>query len=331
MPKGKGDNQLNLELLANNSALIRLKKDIASNTLTHAYLLIGDDEETRKGLFTLAAINILCSNACNNCNTCSQIISDNYVDILKLDGNEKIKVAEITAFNDDTAINPTVGKKKLYFIDNADKLSVQAQNKMLKTFEEPPEYVIIFLGVNNESALLSTIKSRAKKLYLDILDIADITKELMDYGIAQDLAEVSAAYSQGNLSKAYKFAENENYGEIYNQCFDLMLRLKNSTQIVEFLYLQLFSKDNLALSLDFIEIILCDVMKVTAKSNAPLSAQQRMFDIKTIAAGFNARAASMAINVINDCRKKINSNINSVSVAESLLFGILEAKYKWQL
>lgn len=72
-------------------------------------------------------------------------------------------------------------------------------------------------------------------------------------------------------------------------------------------------------------------MKVTAKSTAKLSTQQRDFDIKTIARGFNPRASSMAINVINECRKKINSNINSVSVAESLLFGILEAKYKWQL
>lgn len=322
---------MNLALLERNSALISLKKDIANSSLTHAYLLIGDDEETRKGLFTLAAINVLCNTACMSCNTCSQIITENYVDIIRLDGNNKIKVAEITALNDDTAINPTVGRKKLYFIDNADKLSAQAQNKMLKTFEEPPEYVIIFLGVNNESGLLSTIKSRAKKLYLDSLDISDIKRELIDYGISQEIAEVSAAYSLGSLSKAYKFAENESYSELYNQCFDLMLRLKNSTQIVEFLYTPLFAKENIALTLDFIEIILSDVMKVTSDSTAPLSAQQRNFDIKSIASGFNARAASMAINVINECRKKINSNINSVSVAESLLFGILEAKYKWQL
>lgn len=318
-------------MLKSNSALISLKKDIASNNLTHAYLLIGDDAESRKGLFTLAAINILCKTACQSCNICEQIISDNYVDIMRLDGDDKIKVTAITALNNDTAINPTVGAKKLYFIDNADKLSPQAQNKMLKTFEEPPEYVIMFLGVNNESGLLSTIKSRAKKLYIDSLDISDIKRELIDYGIEESLAAVSAAYSLGNLSKAYKFAESESYSEIYNQCFDLMLRLKNSTQIVEFLYTPIFAKENLALTLDFIEIILCDVMKITAKSTAPLSTQQRDFDLKTIAKNFNPRASSMAINVINECRKKINSNINSVSVAESLLFGILEAKYKWQL
>lgn len=322
---------MNLELLKNNTAFLRLQKDIKSNSLTHAYLLIGDDEETRKGLFTMAAMAILCERACQVCSVCSQILSENYVDIMRLDGADRIKVAQITALNDDTAINPTVGTKKLYFIDNADKLSTQAQNKMLKTFEEPPEYVKIFLGVNNESGLLSTIKSRAKKLYLDSLNISDIKRELIDYGIDEDLADVAATYSLGNLSKAYKFAENESYSELYNQCFDLMLELKNSTQIIEFLYLPLFSKDNISLTLDFIEIILSDIMKITAKSKAQLATQHRIADIKVIASRFNARAASMAIGVINDCRKKLNSNINSVSVAESLLFGILEARYKWQL
>lgn len=322
---------MNLALLSKNSALVALKNDIARASLTHAYMLLGEDEETRKGMFTMAAINILCHSACMSCDICSQIISDNYVDIMTLDGADGIKVKEITALNDNTAIQPTVGAKKLYFIDNADKLSVQAQNKMLKTLEEPPSYVHIFLGVNNESGLLSTIKSRAKKLYIDSLDISDIKRELIDYGIDKQLAEVSAVYSLGNLSKAYKFAENESYSENYNKCFDLMLRLKNSTQIVEFLFTPIFSKENLPLTLDFLEIILSDVMKLTAKSNASISAEQRLFDLKTIAEGFNPRSASMAINVINDSRKKLNSNINSVSVAENLLFGILEAKYKWQL
>lgn len=321
---------MNLDLLNKNSALIALKNDIDRNALTHAYLLLGDDSETLSGMFTMAAISILCKDGCKTCDVCSQIISNNYVDIMKLDGNY-VKVKDITALNENTAIQPTVGAKKLYFVDNADKLSVQAQNKMLKTLEEPPSYVHIFLGVNNESGLLSTIKSRAKKLYVDILSTADIKRELIDYGIEDNLAEVSAVYSLGNLSKAYKFAENESYGENYNSCFELMLRLKNSSQIVEFLYTTMFSKENLPLTLDFLEIILSDVMKITAKSKANLSAEQRLFDIKKISEGFNPRSACMAINVINDCRKKLNSNINSVSVAEGLLFGILEAKYKWQL
>ena len=321
---------MSLALIKKTDAFARLKKDIISNNLTHAYIFVSDDKIARQELFDLIAINILCEKACGVCRLCGSIIDKEYIDIMQLDCDNRVKVSDIEALVENTSINPTVGKKKLYYIESAHKLSPQAQNKLLKTLEEPPEFAIIFLGVNNESGLLSTIKSRAKKIYVDNFATSDIEAQLIKNQVDPYIAQVSAAYSLGNLTKAYEFAENEDYVEIYNQCFELLLTLKNSTQIVEFLYRPIFSKGNIALTLDFIEIILGDVLKLTTKSKVALSTNQRDYDLKTITKSFNHRSAYMSIQIINECRKKLNSNINLVSVTEGLLFGILEAKYKWQ-
>ena len=321
---------MSLSLIKKTDAFARIKKDIINNNLTHAYIFVSDDKLARQALFDLVAINILCDKACGICNLCATILDKEYVDIMQLDCDNKVKVSDIETLIENTFINPVIGKKKLYYIESAHKLSPQAQNKLLKTLEEPPEYAIIFLGVNNESGLLSTIKSRAKKVYIDSFATSDIEAELISNHIDAYIAQVSAAYALGNLSKAYEFAENESYVELYNQCFALLLELKNSTQIVEFLFKPMFSKDNITLTLDFLEIIIGDVLKINTKSKAPLATHQRDFDLRAIAKSFNFRSAYMSIEIINESRKKLNSNINSVSVAEGLMFGILEAKYKWQ-
>ncbi len=320
---------MSLSLIKKTEAYIRLNKDIISNNLTHAYIFVSDDKIARQEMFTAAAIKILCDKGCGVCSVCRAVLDNQYVEIMTLDCDNKVKVTDIEALIESAAIYPTVGEKKLYYIESAHKLSQQAQNKLLKTFEEPPEYVIIFLGVSNESGLLSTIKSRAKKIYIESFSTSDIENELLKKHIDPYVAKVSAAYALGNLTKAFEFAENESYVELYNQCFALLIELKNSGQIVEFLFKPMFNKDNIALTLDFLEIIIGDVMKITSGSKANLSTQREV-DLLTIAKTFNHRSAYMSIELINECRKKLNSNINSVSVAEGLMFGILEAKYKWQ-
>ena len=108
------------------------------------------------------------------------------------------------------------------------------------------------------------------------------------------------------------------------------MNLKKSSQIPEFAYKKEFGKDDISITLDFMEIILSDVMKEVTNSSAPKFVKSREFDVKTIAKGYSPDSVSVAITLINEARKKLTANINPSNVAVSLLFGILEAKYKWQ-
>jgi len=134
----------------------------------------------------------------------------------------------------------------------------------------------------------------------------------------------------GNFEKALAFASDTSYQTIYEETFTTLTTLKNSSQIIDHLYKDIFTKDNIGRTLDFMEIFLNDILKIITGSNAEKLTQNRDYDLKQLAKGFTSTGVSMALLAINEGRRKLNFNISAISVAEKVLFDILEAKYKWQ-
>lgn len=297
--------------------------------LGHAYLVYCADEVLRKEFLTLAAKRIFCKYACGECVVCRAIDEKNYLDVAYFDGSD-MKVADVDELTESASVRPVAGDKKVYLVDNADKLSPQAQNKLLKTYEEPPAHVVIILGASNESGVLSTIKSRAKKLYPEELTAEEVVAYLVENGAEKKAAVTAAAIADGNLKKAEDFLSDPKISDLYDRCFSMMLDLNNSSQIVDWLYTDLFSKENIGTTFDFLETILSDVMKKTAGSAAPLKNVGRDFDLTEIAKKFSPQSASAALYAINEGRKKLYFNVAVLSVAEGVLFDVLEARYKWQ-
>jgi hypothetical protein len=321
---------LNLGLLDSNLGYQNLLSDQKSGALNHAYLIVSEDEKVRQAVFKKISLAIFCPTSCGECASCKKILSNNHINIRVIDGKNKIKVAEINELTEDTHILPIDGDKKLYFIDNAQLLDPRVQNKLLKTYEEPPSYVTIFLGVSNESGLLSTIKSRGKRIYIEPFSSKAIHNELVEIGFDEIVSQQAASYSIGSMEKALLFASDERYKIVYEETFNTLMGLKNSHQIIDHLYKDIFSKDNIRLTLDFMEIFLSDIIKIIIKSNQEKLTLNRDYDLENLSKGFTQTGVAMAINAINDARKRLNFNVSSVSVAEKVMFDILEAKYKWQ-
>lgn len=317
---------MKLSLLDHNKSANEFLKEIVEGKLGHAYIFVSEDKEIRKALFTKLCLSAFKNDAA----TRSQILSKNYVDIKYYDAEDKLKIDDIEDFIEDTHILPVLSDKKLYFIDCAEKLDIRYQNKILKTFEEPPAYVTTVLGVNNETGLLTTVKSRGKKIYIDGLDYQDIYNELINNGITKDNAALAAAYAQGNFKKAMDFATDEHYKDIYKDTLNTFLHLTNSRQIPEFLYSEIFNKENISVTLNFYELFLMDILKYKSGSQLPTSTLLPDNILSSAAKGYTVTSAYTAINTVNEGRIRLNNNISSVSVAEKILFDILEAKYKWQ-
>ncbi len=318
-----------LDMLKNTSSYLMLKKDKDNNSLSHAYLVISEDGLARKSFLTLAALSIICKNACMECGACSRILKGIHVDVKTYDG-AKMSVKDINALVDDTQTRSIEGGKKIYLIDNAEGLSAAAQNKMLKTYEEPGEDIIIILAANSPSSILTTIRSRAKILHIPPFAATDITKMLIESGCERDDAEVAAAYAQGSLERAERMSGEENYRQAFADALDVLLTLRNSKQLTDYIFLPIFSKENIALTLDFLEIILADILILTSGANVELKTAHRDYDLQQIKKGFTAAGAAMALLAVNEGRKMLYFNINPTSVAERILFDILEAKYKWR-
>ena len=169
-----------------------IKKAVKKSKVSHAYILCGEKGTGRMALAKLFAASLQCmgntgaedfKGPCGECRSCRQMQSGNQPDVITVTQEKKtgIGIDEIRyQVNNSVTVKPYAGPYKVYIIPNADKMTEQAQNALLKTIEEPPEYVVIILIAENASAFLPTILSRCVLLNMKPVSEAVITKYLID-------------------------------------------------------------------------------------------------------------------------------------------------------
>ena len=147
-----------------------LQNALETKKISHAYIINGEKYSGKEFIARIFAMALQCEeegvNPCQKCHSCKQALSDNQPDIIRVTHEKPntISVDDIRAqVNNDVAIKPYSSPYKIYIINEAEKMTVQAQNAILKTLEEPPEYVVILLLTTNVNSLLSTILSRCIK------------------------------------------------------------------------------------------------------------------------------------------------------------------------
>lgn len=200
----------------------------------HAYMIVSPDDDTVKEFFTLVAGMIFCTSkrACFDCVECHKLLTDNHPDIFTVNyAGEKIKVQDVKNLISSVSIKP-LGAVKAYFIHRADLMTPDAQNKLLKTLEEPPENVVFFLGAANEAGILDTVKSRCRKVYIDIFDRETVFNALTGLDCDGDSAAIAAACCEGQLGKARSIAFSPEYKERYSDALTLLEQLKRSRDIL---------------------------------------------------------------------------------------------------
>lgn len=307
-----------------------IKHDIDTGNLSHAYMVISPDVFAVKNLFRLIACAVYCKDACTTCPVCKKVLNGNHADVkfINEDG-KKIKVEDVAALIEDTETKPFESDNKLYFVNSADKMNPAAQNKLLKTLEEPQKAVSIFLGVGSESAILDTVKSRTKKITLDRFSADDIKAALISSGVAVGNATIAAACADGMLWRAKEIASNSAFSETFDRAIFILNNLKKSSDVASFLNDKTLDKDNLPVFLDALSIVLRDMIAAKTDKNLIMS-KHKEWEIETLSKGFSLDALSNILYLVNEERKKLSFYVGSTGVVENLLLGILEVKYKCQ-
>lgn len=209
-----------------------IQNAVAADAVSHAYILNGERGSGKKLLANLFAMSLQCENrdedgdACGKCRSCRQVLSGNHPDIIRVTHEKPntISVDDIRVqVNDDIVIRPYSSKYKVYIIADADLMSVQAQNALLKTIEEPPAYAVIFLLTENAEALLPTITSRCVMLKLRNIKDTLIRKYLMETMHVPDYkADMCTAFAQGNMGRAIMLASSDHFNEIREEAVQLL-------------------------------------------------------------------------------------------------------------
>ena len=164
-------------------------------TLSHAYLLVGNPGTPLFDVAKYLAKSIICDDpsplACENCITCLRVESDNYPDIITIDGSKgTIKKEDVLHIENqfEKAALETKGVM-IYIINLVENMTIEAVNSMLKFLEEPETEVYAFLTTNNENNVLPTILSRCQILHLKTIPRNKVIQEAIDLNVEQSDAE----------------------------------------------------------------------------------------------------------------------------------------------
>ncbi|WP_342276495.1 DNA polymerase III subunit gamma/tau [Spiroplasma endosymbiont of Nebria brevicollis] len=155
------------EIVSQENIVKILKNSIANNTFNHAYLFSGSKGTGKTSTAKIFAKAINCQSnikgeVCDTCETCTNINSENYVDILEIDGASNNGVDEIRSIRENINLLPMNAKYKVYIIDEVHMLTTSAFNALLKTLEEPPQHIIFILATTEPYKVLPTIISRCQ-------------------------------------------------------------------------------------------------------------------------------------------------------------------------
>lgn len=228
----------------------------------------------------------------------------------------------------DVSIKPYTGPYKIYIVDEAEKMTVQAQNALLKTIEEPPAYAVILLLVNNGSTLLPTIVSRCVTLNFKPVRDEVIKKYLMEELHVPDYqAEVSVAFAQGNVGKAKQIATAEDFTEMMDAAFRILKRGQDMEvyEMVDAIKLLSEQKHTIYEYLDLYLVWFRDVLMFKATRQIDgLVFRQEYNDIKSRADRSSYEGLEKIIRAIETAKARLQANVNFDLTMELLFLTIRE-------
>ena len=207
-----------------------LQNAIAMNKVSHAYIINGERSSGKEFVAKVFAAALQCERGgtepCGECHSCIQAKSGNQPDIIFVshDKPNSIGVEDIRAqINNDIGIKPYSSPRKVYIMNEGEKMTVQAQNALLKTLEEPPEYAVILILTANVDSLLPTILSRCVVLNMKPVPDHKVKKYLMEeLEIPDYKANICVAFARGNIGKAKMLASSEEFEKVKEEAVTLV-------------------------------------------------------------------------------------------------------------
>ncbi len=195
-----------------------LKKQSANNRVSHAYLFCGTRGTGKTSSAKILAKAVNCENPidgnpCNICSSCKAIDSGSATDVLEIDAASNNRVDNVRDLRDEVVYPPSVLKKRVYIIDEVHMLSDSAFNALLKTLEEPPEYVVFILATTEINELPPTIISRCIRFDFSRIDEEAVKKRIEFVAneenilLADGASELLAQLADGSMRDALSLLE----------------------------------------------------------------------------------------------------------------------------
>lgn len=326
------------DIVGQESIISHMKNAIKLNKISHAYIINGEKGMGKKTIAKIFSMTLQCEKGedepCMQCHSCKQAINNNHPDIrwITHEKPSTIAIDEVREqINNDILIKPYSSKYKIYIVDKAEKLTVQAQNALLKTIEEPPAYGIIMLLTNNKDSFLQTILSRCVALEMRPVASTDIINYLREKEKIPDYqAKMVVNFAGGNLGRAIRLASMEEFNELKDMVIRHLTGICDAsvTDISGYVKEAATFKDNIAEYIDLMVAWFRDVLIFKASKDI----NQLIFKENiSLIEKYVIRISYNGINRIFEAADKVvlrlRANVNFDLTIELLLMCIRENLY----
>ena len=323
------------DVVGHKDILKYISSAVENNRVSHAYILNGERGSGKKMLANLFAMTLLCETGdnepCGKCHSCKQAESGNHPDIIRVTHEKpnSISVDDIrTQVNNTVDIKPYQGPYKVYIIPQADMMTPQAQNAILKTIEEPPSYAVFLLLTENAETLLPTINSRCVMLKLRNIKDTLIKKYLMEnLEIPDYKADMCTAFAQGNMGRAIMLANSDHFNEIREEAVQLLEHISEMelNEIVAAVKNISVYKLEITDYLDIIMIWYRDVLLYKAtKEIDKVVFKDQLQSIKEQARKSSYEGIELILESLEKAKARLKANVNFDLVMELLFLTIKE-------
>lgn len=312
-----------------------LRNAISTGKVSHAYIINGERNSGKEFIARVFAMALQCEKGevepCGECHSCKQASSRNQPDIIYV-SHEKpgtIGVEDIrTQINADIAVKPYSSPHKIYIMNEGEQMTVQAQNALLKTLEEPPEYAVILILTTQVEALLPTILSRCVVLNMKPVSDVLVKKYLMeDLGVPDYKANICVAFARGNIGKAKLLASSEEFEKVKDEAITLVKYISDMeiNEIVKAIKKISEYKFDVNDYLDILSVWYRDVLlfKATKDVNS-LIFKEEIQQIMRMSDRSTYEGIETIVNALQQAKKRLDANVNFDLTMELLLLTIKE-------
>ena len=309
------------DILGNENIIDHFRNAIKNDKISHAYILNDEKGMGKKTIADAFAMTLLCEEKgeepCMKCHSCIQALSGSNPDIIHIqkDKPTALSVDHIREkLVNDIGYKPYSYSHKIYIVEDAELMNNQAQNAILKTIEEPPEYAVVMLLTDNAGAFLPTVLSRCITLNMNPLKDDVIKKYLMSNDEVVDYrADVAVSMAGGNLGKARDLALSENFSEMLGEVVHL-LKYIDEMESYEVVAAVKRAQDYKYKFSDYMDIMMLwfrDVLMYKASMDAnSLIFRNEIVTIKSQAANTSYNGIEQILEAIDKAKVRLKANVN---------------------
>ncbi len=303
-----------------------LREEMNSSRVVHAYLFTGAKGTGKRTMLRICAQTLLCTEKdkpCGMCASCIRFENGTHPDVITLtadEGKKTISVQNVRDLIDKLSVKPYESTRHVVIVPQAEQLTTEAQNALLKTLETPPGSDVFLMATSMLRQILPTIISRSRVIRFGALNEDEAVAALQEKGIETERAKLLSRLSQGCIGKALEINQSAAWWELRDKVYKAVEQLRDVRDIAPACSILNDYKSDSGDILDMLELLARDMMVVQTTDSFSGNI------IQTDKTDFISRQTTSGMELLKsviEARKMLNSNVAWQSVLEMLLFGII--------